>query len=142
MTKSLPEPSPLSRRQMLAGLTALSLARPALAKTQHEWVLLGKRLVNFRVETDIVPVGLSRGLFSGLRVEVAGNAVLIESLSVRFTNGEDFEVVVRNVVAAGSRTRDILFPGLVRGIRHIRIQYRRVRLSDPASLSFYGRRER
>lgn len=130
-----------TRRAALAAITAFVVAGPAPAASE-EWVQLAKRLVNFRTETDIVPVGLHRGLFTGLRIEAAGNAVLIESLRVHFSTGEVSDIPVRTVIKAGSRSRDILLPGLVRGIRHIEVRYRRVRLTDPASLTFYGRRIR
>lgn len=132
----------LNRRGVLAALLAL-VAAPALGQTKGgEWIQLGKRLVSFAQETDVLHVGLHRGLFTGLRIEAAGNAVFIERLTVEFPRGERVDIPVRSVIAAGSRSRDMLFPGLVRGIVRIEIVYRRARVGGPASLTFYGRRPR
>ena len=131
---------PISRRAALAGALSL-VALPLAGRAQEaEWVQLGKRLVSFAQETDVVYVGLHRGLFTGLRIEAAGNSVFIERLTVEFPKGERVTIPVRNVIAAGSRSRDILFPGLIRAIAKIEVNYRRARVGGPASLTFYGRR--
>lgn len=135
-------PDPLGRRDVLLGLAAMTAA-PAFGQTKDaEWVQIGKRLVSFSTETDVLPVGLHRGLFTGLRIEAAGNAVFIERLSVLFPKGEYVDIPVRSIIAAGSRSRDMLFPGLIRAIIRIDIVYRRARVGGPASLRFYGRRAR
>ncbi len=132
----------ISRRSALAALIAL-IAAPALGQSRDsEWVQIGKRLVSFDREIDVLQVGLHRGVFTGLRVEAKGNAVFIERLTVVLSKGERVDIPVRSVIAAGSRSRDMLLPGLVRAIVRIEIVYRRARVGGPASLTFYGRRPR
>lgn len=131
-----------TRRWLLGLMPSLFCATAVLAEKRDEWILLGRRPVNFTQERDVVPVGLHRGLFTHIRVKAAGNAVRIESLRVLFATGETTELQVRAVIAAGSSTRDIPLPGLLRGIRHVEVVYRRAGAIRPASLSFYGRRVR
>lgn len=125
---------------MLAG--ALSFAALPGQAQEAEWIQLGKRLVSFAQEIDVLHVGWHRGLFTGLRIEAAGNAVFIERLTVEFPKGERVNIPVRSVIAAGSRSRDMLFPGLIRAIVKIEVEYRRARVGGPAALTFYGRRAR
>jgi hypothetical protein len=132
----------IGRRSVLAGLAAVTASSALGQSKPGKWVQLGKRLVSFETETDVLPVGLHRGLFDGLRIEAAGNAVFIERLTVVFPKGEQANIPVRSVIGAGSRSRDMLLPGLVRAIVRIEIVYRRAKLGGAASLTFFGRRAR
>lgn len=97
---------PINRRAVLAGaLSFAALPLPGHAQ-EAEWIQLGRRLVCYAQEIDVLHVGLHRGLF---------------------------------IIAAGSRSRDMPFPGLIRAIVKIEIEYRRARVGGPAALAFYGR---
>ena len=104
------------------------------------WILLGESRVNLIKNFSIVPVTLAKGLFTGLVVEAVDKPIFIESIEVTFTNGETSELPVRSIIAAGSRTRKMLLPGLVRGIRTVKIIYKRIPTGGSATVRIYGRR--
>lgn len=130
----------LTRRSLLTSMVSLVLAWPAQAK--DEWVVLGKRSVQLIRDRDIIVVGLSGGLFTGLKLAVSGNAVYIESLRVSFPNGEDALLPVRSYIEDGGTTRELLLPGLVRGIRSVELVYRRSARKGSATVTVFGRRRK
>lgn len=134
----MPEEHHLTRRAALGAMLVAPFAAPALA-SRGDWVNLGSRTVSLLKDRDILYVGLAKGLFTGLRLEVSGGAVFMERLSVRFSNDESVELPVRRYIEAGGKTRDMLFPSLVRAIRHVDLIYRRVPGGGTARITVYGR---
>jgi len=117
---------------LCAGATA-----PALAQ---EYVVLGSRTVNLGRDSDRIRVGLLRGIFSRIRLEVEGNGIFLRDLKMTFMNGETADLPVRAFIEEGGRTRDILLPGLLRAIRHIDMTYRRVPGGGRATVTVVGKR--
>jgi hypothetical protein len=130
-----------SRRVFLAGaataLVSAVLAAPAQAQ---EYVVLGTRTVNLGRDSDRIRVGLFRGIFSRIRLEVEDNGIFLRDLTVTFMNGDTVSLPVRSFIEEGGRTRDILLPGLLRAIRHIDMTYRRVPGGGRATVTVVGRR--
>jgi hypothetical protein len=127
-----------TRRHFLGVASAALMASPALAK-KGDWILLGTRRINLFKERDLVYVGLEKGLFTGLKLQVAGSGVFMESLAVRFVNDERIDLPVRNFIKAGEQTREILLPGLVRAIRVVDLRYRKIPTGGVAEVSVLGR---
>ena len=92
--------------------------------TQPNWELLGERVVNFRGDHDVIPVGLRDGRFRRIQLRVRGNAVHMNDLRVNFANGTTYDVPVRTNIASGGQTRAIDLPGDLRVIRNVRMTYR------------------
>ena len=88
------------------------------------WELLGERVVNFRGDHDVIPVGVQDGRFRRIQLRVRGNAVHMMDLRVNFANGTTYDVPIRANIAAGGHTRAIDLPGNRRVIRNVRMTYR------------------
>jgi hypothetical protein len=131
----------MNRRSFLAGLTGLTAIALTVRPTQaQEYVVLGTRMVNLGNDRDRIRVGLLKGIFSRIRLEVADNGIFVQDLTVTFFNGETATLAVRSFIEEGGRTRDILLPGILRAIRHIDITYRRVPLGGIANVTVVGKR--
>ncbi len=107
----------------ILALLAAVIAFPAFARPATEWVLLGEKRVGLLDQGDILQVGQGEGPFLQLRIKVSGNDVAIESLRVRFINGEEQLIRVDQIVREGQVSRDIDLLGTRRGIRDIIIRY-------------------
>jgi hypothetical protein len=130
----------ISRRELLIGGVLAFAGAMATPTEAAEYVVLGSRTVNLGSDHDRIHVGLLKGLFSRIRLEVSGNSIFMQGLRVTFLNGETADLPVRLLIGEGSRTRDILLPGLIRAIRHIDMQYRRVPLGGRATVTIVGKR--
>src|SRR5690606_16144439 len=131
----------LSRRVFLAGAATAMLCAGATAPAlAQEYVVLGSRTVNLGRDSDRIRVGLLRGIFSRIRLEVEGNGIFLRDLKMTFMNGETADLPVRAFIEEGGRTRDILLPGLLRAIRHIDMTYRRVPGGGRATVTVVGKR--
>ncbi|MDI3337190.1 hypothetical protein QKW60_12280 [Defluviimonas aestuarii] len=133
-------PTKVHRRGFIALVAAFPFAAHADPSLGEGWILLGESRVNLVKNFSIVPVTLAKGLFTGLVVEAVDKPIFIESIEVTFTNGETSELRVRSIISAGSRTRKMLLPGLVRGIRVVKIIYKRVPTGGTATVRIHGRR--
>lgn len=102
------------RKLMLATVLAAAMAAPAIA--QGGWTMVGQREVSDRVDRDTISVE-GRRQFTQIKLCVDRHAVRIHDFDVRFRNGGNQDVSVRDVVAAGSCTRDVALSG--RGGRDI-----------------------
>ncbi len=108
----------------LAASVLLALGATA-ARADDEWVLLGTREVNFRADHDVIQSSVKEGRFDAIRLEVLGNDVEFQDITVHFGNGEKQDVSVRENIAAGQHTRVIALEGdPARVIDRIALQYR------------------
>lgn len=130
----------LHRRGFIALAAAFPFAAHADPDLGEDWIVLAESKINLLKNFSIIPVTLHKGLFSGLVIEAVDNPIFIESIEVTFTNGETTELPVRSIIGEGRRTRKMLLPGLVRGIRLIKIIYKRVPVGGTTTVRVYGRR--
>jgi hypothetical protein len=129
------------RRAFLIGAVAFTAAGVSAGTAEAaEYVVLGSRTVNLGSDHDRIRVGLLKGLFSRIRLEVENNGIFMQDLKVTFMNGETADLPVRLFIEEGGRTRDILLPGIVRAIKHIDMRYRRVPLGGRAKVTIVGKR--
>ncbi len=120
------EPGNHTRRAFVKGalaFTAFGLLNPAAAWAA-KWVLLGTRSVRLSNDLDIMPVTFLAGSFTHLQLRVHGNAITMNELRVRFSNGEWATLPVRTHIRDGGQTRAIPLPGLRRFISVIELRYR------------------
>lgn len=114
----------LTRRELLRALpaaAAVAAAGQALARA-HEWVALGERVVDDRVDHDAIAVS-ARGDFEALQVRVLGHAVQFRDMKVHYANGRTQDVELRGVIGAGQESRVIDLAGGERVIRRIEFWY-------------------
>lgn len=130
----------ITRRNLLFGTLAVAVGVVAGPAEAAEDVVLGTRTVNLGSDHDRIRVGLGRGLFSRIRLQVQNNGIFVQDLKVTFMNGDTADLKVRVFIEEGGRTRDILLPGLIRAIRHIDMTYRRVPLGGRAKVTVIGRK--
>lgn len=130
----------IDRRKFITTGAAALLALGGGVAQAAEYVVLGSRVVNLGSDHDRIYVGLLRGIFSRIRLEVTGNSILMQDLKVTFVNGETADLPVRLFIEKGGHTRDILLPGLLRAIRFIDMRYVRVPLGGRATVTVVGKR--
>jgi hypothetical protein len=107
-------------RHLTGGIATLA-AVPAEAQRYGKWRLIGYETVNGR-DTDTIRVrGDAR--YRQIRLCVAGAPVRMRDLDVRFANGRQQDVSVRQRLGAGSCTRNIDLAGSRRNIVQVRMKY-------------------
>ncbi len=89
----------------------------------NKWVFLGERLVNDRLDRDVIAVTAERGEFTSLQIRVKGASVDFYKVIVVFGNGRTQEVELRNTIRAGGSSRVIDLRGDDRVIRQIEFLY-------------------
>ena len=88
-----------------------------------KWVYLGERLVNDRLDRDVIAVTAERGEFSAIQIKVKGASVDFHKVIVVFGNGRTQEVELRNTIGAGGASRVIDLKGDDRVIKQIEFLY-------------------
>jgi hypothetical protein len=110
-----------------AGAAALVLVScMAVPGVPADRVLLGERVVAFRGDHDVVPVGRYEGGFRSMVVVVEKNDIELFNVVVVYGNGEREKFDTRMVFREGSRSRDLRFAGGERKIRAIEFTYKTV----------------
>ena len=115
----------ITRRQLLRALPAAALAGvagQALARAR-EWVVLGERVVNDRLDHDTIQVTAARGDYEAVQVRVLGHAVQFRDMKIHYANGRTQAVELRGVIGAGQESRVIDLAGTERVIRSIEFWY-------------------
>ncbi len=131
---------PITRRTFLAGMLSTSALALAACAVEQQWVTLGTAQVNLRNTFTIIPVTVQQGLFTSLRLQVSGSPVFINSLVVNFVSGEQSTLAVNTAIPAGGQTDPIFLPGVVRAIKLIQMNFRRVPTGGSATVTVQGSR--
>ena len=106
------------------------------------WDKLGQKQVNFRLEKDVIQVGVVEGLFSAIKLKVNGGDLNMHKLIVHFDNGGTQDVVIRKNIPAGGETRVIELKGAnPRIIRKITMVYEKENRNDTVTVSAWGRHQ-
>lgn len=129
----------MRRRSILLGALCTVVLGPLPAEAA-EWVRLGERKVNLLADFDTIPVGISNGFFSHIRLDVYGNDIFIGNLRVVFSNGGRADLPVRSLIRERGRTRSIALPGVVRAMRRVELSYARALRPGSARVVVWGRR--
>jgi len=130
----------VSRRQTMCSLLSLAVVGASACEQQSGWVRLGSVQISLLNNRAIIPVSVSQGFFTALRVAVAERPVFVDALAVHFGNGERTTLAVNTLIPAGGETQPIFFPGGVRSIILIDIAFRRVAVGGSATVTVSGRR--
>lgn len=123
---------------LAAALAGLALA-PATARPTDEWELLGSRRVSFAAERDVIQVGVREGLFSAIKIEVAGGHLEMYNIRLTFGSGDTWSPNTRVTFREGSWSRTIDLPGPARVIRKIEFWYRSRLRRGQATVRVFGR---
>jgi hypothetical protein len=127
-------------RRSIASLAWLALvlgivALPTAAAARHGgWTLLGERRVTDKLDHDTIAVTATRGDFRRLELRVLERPVQFHKVVVHFGNGERQELVLREVIKAGGRSRVIDLERHDRVIRSIDLWYDAQSLSGKSAL--------
>jgi hypothetical protein len=113
----------LRRRTILAAIVVLACAVSAMADQSGRWELLGSRTVTDRADRDSVKVGGDKGNFTAIKLEVQRRAVRFQRVVIRFRNGDDQKVELRDTIGANGESRVIDIDGRDRVIRSIDFWY-------------------
>lgn len=89
-----------------------------------DWQVLGEETVGFDAERHVIRIGRREGRFSRLRLEVRGNDVYVNSIRVRYGNGSQEDVSLREEIRAGGRSRPVDLSGDRRVIDQIELNVR------------------
>ena len=125
-----------------AVIAVLALLLSAAAVEAAQWVRLGERIVNDRIERDVIEVTSSRGKFTAIRLEVRKHGVRFLDMKVVFGDGTTQDVPLQTVIMAGGESRVIDLNGGARVIRRVEFTYeaRSIGAGNKALVRLLGRR--
>jgi hypothetical protein len=98
------------------------MAAPADAQRRANWRTIAFEQVNGRDADTIRVPGTAR--FRQLRVCVFGGPIQMRDVDVRFRNGGHQDIGTRNLMRAGTCTRNLDLRGNARDVNAIRLKYR------------------
>ncbi len=106
------------------------------------WRSLGKLHVSDRVDKDTLRVGVKKGTFNAIRLQVEGRAVQFRDLKIHFENGDVQDVALRSVIRRGRFSRTIDLDGGRRAIDRIVFIYdaQTLRRGKGARVEVFGRK--
>lgn len=105
-----------------------------------EWQKLGSRIVDYKVERDVIPVGAREGGFTKLKVAVKGGAINMHKMIVSYSNGTSETIALRHNFGPNGDSRIIDIAGGKRFIQKITFFYDTKNLArNKAIVSIYGR---
>lgn len=110
-------------RLCIAGLTEEG---PSQSSQGGRWEALGCQQVGMALDRDAIRVGRHEGQFRAIRLEVGGNDVFVENLTVVYGNGERDQIAVRAGIRRGTQTAPLDLRGERRAIERIELIYRAV----------------
>ncbi len=88
-----------------------------------KWERLGSRVVDFKLDKDIIAIGAHEGAYTKLKIQVSGGSVNMRKMVVHYGNGEDQNVELKYNFTKGSGSRVIDLPGNKRIIKSVTFFY-------------------
>ena len=123
-------------------ITSLLFVLALVSPTAHgkRWVMLGSAHVDGSVDHDNIRVGSRDGRFRSIQLRVNGGAVEFQRVVVHFGNGTQEELVIRDRIRSGGKTRAIDLPGERRIIESVELWYGKEHWDTRPEVSLYGAR--
>lgn len=84
----------------ITAVVAMAYSRIAVAQTE-EWQLLGKHIVDYSLDYDMVPVTYKKGTFTTLKIRVMDGNINMHRCMITFENGEKQEIEIKHQFTAG-----------------------------------------
>lgn len=95
----------------MIAIVAIVYSRIAIAQTSsgaEEWQLLGKHVVDYNLDYDVMPVTYKKGTFTTLRLKVNDGNINMHRCMVTFENGDKQEIEIKHqFTAGGEKTVDL-----------------------------------
>jgi hypothetical protein len=104
-----------------AGALAMTSAAPASAQYNRNWRTIAYKTVNGRDTDNIRVPGTAR--YRQLRVCVSGGPIHMRDVDVWFRNGRHQDIGTRNLMRAGTCTRNLDLRGYYRDVTRVRLKY-------------------
>jgi hypothetical protein len=143
---SLGKEAMMIRRTFIAAAAAtflcLAIAPQSGAEAQSvgRWERLGSREIGLWVDRDVIRVGANKGGFRKIKLNVIGNAIHVENVTVVYGNGSPDNIPLRSKITPGTDSRIIDLQGGSRIIRRIDLTLRSVRNGKgKARVTVWGR---
>ncbi len=102
------------------------------------WDTLGERTVDGKHDRDVLLVGKDDGRFTRIAFVVYDSDLILDDITIKFSNGEKMSTTKQLVFAEGGRTGSIDLPGETRFIEHISFTYSNVAGGGKARIVAYG----
>jgi len=107
--------------------TSGTFAHTAKAKAAPgEWEKLGTKMVNMRVDHDVLLVTHHEGVYSKVRFGVLKAPIMLVNIRIIFGNNTEKEVVFNKRIDPGKFSRVVDLPGNKRIIRKIKMNYKTI----------------
>ncbi len=130
----------LLKRSALVSVLLVILFLGSGFTTTYRWDHLGSRVVNYRLDKDVIKVTAKEGGFKKLKIKVTGGALTMHRMVVQYGNGQKDVIQLRHNFYRKSATRIIDLKGNKRIIRDITFFYDTKNLSRKrAKVHVYGR---
>ncbi len=98
-------------------------ARDRKIEARTGWDKLGERMVDGKVDKDVIPVGRAEGKFSQVMVVVEHSALEMYDMEITFGDGSKFSPPTRLMFEKNTTSRVIDLPGDKRVIRQVAFRY-------------------
>jgi hypothetical protein len=103
------------------------------------WVLLGEKVVDGKVDRDVIPVGHKEGKFTRVMVVVEDSDLEMHDMEITFGNGKKFKPAVKHFFREADRTRSIDLPKNARVIKNISFVYGNLPGGGKARVAVYAK---
>jgi len=105
-----------------------------------KWVKLGSKKVDFKLDKDVLKVGVNKGKFAKLKIVVTDGKLNMHRMVVHYGNDSREEIELRHNFAKGSDSRVIDLKGDKRFIKKIVFWYdSKNKSANKATLTVFGR---
>ncbi len=101
----------------------MMLSALTLSGQGARWKFLGERLVNDRLDHDVIMVTSVEGDLNAIQIRVKGASVDFHKLVVVYGNGRRQEIALRHTISAGGASRAIDLAGDERIVRSVEFWY-------------------
>ena len=108
---------------LLASLTLLAFLGMSFTFSAGVWKHLGSRVVNYKLEKDVIHVGAREGGFKKIKIKVTGGGLHMHRMVVEYGNGQKDKINIKHHFNPGNTTRVIDLKGGKRVIKDITFWY-------------------
>jgi len=130
----------MKRNLCMLAMFLMAASLITLNAQRGRMVRLGDAHVDGSTDHDSIKVGRSNGTYRAIQLQVSGGAVNFDRVIVRYGNGSQEEIPVRNRIPDGGRTRIIDLPGDRRIIQSVDLWYSKDRWTRRPKVTLYGLR--
>lgn len=104
------------------------------------WEFLGKRQVEFALDSDAIQVTASEGAFRRVMFVVRDSAMEMFDINIIFGNGENYSPDTRLLFKEDTRSRTLDLPGSARVIKRVKFYYKSIGPSTgKATVELWGK---